>query len=213
MGFTFAIIASLNALGVQWENLAIIAGSLSVGIGFGLQTIISNFVSGLILLFERPIRVGDWVILGNGLEGHIKNVNMRSTEIMTLERSSVLIPNSNLLSDTTTNWTLHDKMGRQDIAVGVAYGSDTEHVKQVLLAVAANHNLLRKYPQPQVLFRNFGDSSLDFYLRVFLKNIDDRHRVASDLRFAIDRAFRENDITIPFPQRDLHIKGSTPFND
>lgn len=208
MGFTFAIIASLNALGVQWENLAIIAGALSVGIGFGLQTIISNFVSGLILLFERPVRVGDWVILGNGLEGHIKKVNMRSTEIMTLERSSVLIPNSNLLSDTITNWTLHDKMGRQDIEVGVAYGSDTEQVKQVLLEVAAQHNLLRKYPQPQVLFRDFGDSSLDFVLRVFLKNIDDRHRVGSDLRFAMDKSFRENNITIPFPQRDLHIKES-----
>ena len=208
MGFTFAIVASLNALGVQWENLAIIAGALSVGIGFGLQTIISNFVSGLILLFERPVRVGDWVILGNGLEGHIKNVNMRSTEIMTLERSSVLIPNSNLLSDTITNWTLHDKMGRQDISVGVAYGSDTEHVKKVLLEVAANHHLLRKYPQPRVLFRDFGDSSLDFILRVFLKNINDRHHVGSDLRFAIDTAFRENNIGIPFPQRDLHIKGS-----
>ncbi len=206
MGFTFAIVASLNALGVQWENLAIIAGALSVGIGFGLQTIISNFVSGLILLFERPVRVGDWVILGNGLEGHIKNVNMRSTEIMTLERSSVLIPNSNLLSDTITNWTLHDKMGRQDVSVGVAYGSDTEHVKKVLLDVAANHHLLRKYPQPRVLFRDFGDSSLDFILRVFLKNINDRHHVSSDLRFAIDTAFRENNIGIPFPQRDLHIK-------
>ena len=208
MGFTFAIIASLNALGVQWENLAIIAGALSVGIGFGLQTIISNFVSGLILLFERPVRVGDWVILGNGLEGHIKKVNMRSTEILTLERSSVLIPNSKLLSDTITNWTLHDKMGRQDISVGVAYGSDTEHVKRVLLEVAANHNLLRQYPQPRVLFRNFGDSSLDFILRVFLKNIDDRHRVGSDLRFAIDSAFRANNISIPFPQRDLHIKAN-----
>jgi len=205
MGFTFAIIASLNALGVKWENLAIIAGALSVGIGFGLQTIISNFVSGLILLFERPVRVGDWVILGNGLEGHIKKVNMRSTEIMTLERSSVLIPNSNLLSDTITNWTLHDKMGRKDISVGVAYGSDTEQVKQVLLAVAAEHDLLRRYPSPQVLFRDFGDSSLDFILRVFLKNINDRHRVGSDLRFAIDTAFRENDISIPFPQRDLHF--------
>jgi len=205
MGFTFAIIASLNALGVKWENLAIIAGALSVGIGFGLQTIISNFVSGLILLFERPVRVGDWVILGNGLEGHIKKVNMRSTEIMTLERSSVLIPNSNLLSDTITNWTLHDKMGRQDISVGVAYGSNTEQVKQVLLAVAAEHDLLRRYPSPQVLFKDFGDSSLDFILRVFLKNINDRHRVGSDLRFAIDTAFRENDISIPFPQRDLHF--------
>ncbi len=205
MGFTFAIIASLNALGVQWENLAIIAGALSVGIGFGLQTIISNFVSGLILLFERPVRVGDWVILGNGLEGHIKKVNMRSTEIMTLERSSVLIPNSNLLSDTITNWTLHDKMGRQDIGVGVAYGSDTALVKKVLLGVAAEHSLLRRYPSPTVLFLDFGDSSLDFILRVFLKNIDDRHRVGSDLRFAIDEAFRQNNIVIPFPQRDLHV--------
>jgi len=205
IGFSAAIIASLNALGVQWENLAIIAGALSVGIGFGLQTIINNFVSGLILLFERPVRVGDWVILGNGLEGHIKKVNMRSTEVLTLERSSVLIPNSNLLSDTITNWTLNDKMGRQDISVGVAYGSDTEQVKQVLLAVAAEHNLLRKYPSPQVLFRDFGDSSLDFILRVFLQNIDDRHRVSSDLRFAIDKAFRQHDIIIPFPQRDLHI--------
>ena len=205
MGFTFAIVASLNALGVQWQNLAIIAGALSVGIGFGLQTIISNFVSGLILLFERPVRVGDWVILGNGLEGHIKKINMRSTEIMTLERSSVLIPNSNLLSDTITNWTLHDKMGRQDIAIGVAYGSDTQTVKKVLLEVASAHKLLRRYPQPQVLFQDFGDSSLDFTLRVFLKNIDDRHRVSSDLRYDIDSAFREYNITIPFPQRDLHI--------
>ena len=205
MGFTFAIAASLNALGVQWENLAIIAGALSVGIGFGLQTIISNFVSGLILLFERPVRVGDWVILGNGLEGHIKKVNMRSTEIMTLERSSVLIPNSNLLSDTITNWTLHDQMGRQDIPVGVAYGSDTEQVKSVLLEVAAGHKLLRSYPMPQVLFRDFGNSSLDFVLRVFLKDINDRHGVGSDLRYEIDKAFRENNITIPFPQRDLHI--------
>jgi len=131
------------------------------------------------------------VILGNGLEGHIKNVNTRSTEIMTLERSSVLIPNSNLVSDTITNWTLHDKMGRQDIAVGVAHGSNTEHAKQVLLDVAANHNLLRKHPRPRVLFPDFGDSSLDFFLRVFLKNTDDRHRVGSDLRFAIDRAFRK----------------------
>ena len=97
-------------------------------------------------------------------------------------------------------------MGRQDISVGVAYGSDTEHVKQVLLDVAANHHLLRKYPQPKVLFRDFGDSSLDFFLRVFLKNINDRHHVGSDLRFAIDAAFRENNISIPFPQRDLHIK-------
>ncbi len=209
IGFTFAILASLNALGIRWENLAIIAGALSVGIGFGLQTIISNFVSGLILLFERPVRVGDWVILGNGLEGHIKKVNMRSTEILTLERSSVLIPNSNLLSDTITNWTLKDNIGRQDIDVGVAYGSNTELVKEVLLGVASEHPKLRRYPVPRVLFKNFGDSSLDLALRFFLININDRHQVGSDLRFAIDKAFRENDITIPFPQRDLHLKSKS----
>lgn len=206
IGFTFAIVASLNALGVQSENLAIVAGALSVGIGFGLQTIFSNFVSGLILLFERPVRVGDWVILGNGLEGHIKKVNMRSTEVLTLERSSVLIPNSNLLSDTITNWTLNDNIGRLDINVGVAYGSNTEEVKEVLLAVASEHLKLRRYPAPRVLFKDFGESSLDLTLRFFLVNINDRHQVGSDIRFAIDKAFREHNITIPFPQRDVHIK-------
>ena len=208
VGFTFAIMASLNVLGVQWENLAIIAGALSVGIGFGLQTIFSNFVSGLILLFERPVRAGDWVILGNGLEGHIKKVNMRSTEILTLERSSVLIPNSNLLSDTITNWTLNDNIGRQDINIGVAYGSNTEIVEEVLLSVAAEHQKLRHYPAPQVLFKDFGDSSLDLTLRFFLRNINDRHQVSSDLRFAIDKAFRDHNISIPFPQRDINIKPS-----
>ncbi len=206
IGFSFAIVASLNALGVQSENLAIVAGALSVGIGFGLQTIFSNFVSGLIILFERPVRVGDWVILGNGLEGHIKKVNMRSTEVITLERSSVLIPNSNLLSDTITNWTLNDNIGRLDINVGVAYGSDMELVKEVLLNTAAEHPKLRRFPVPRVLFRDFGDSSLDMTLRFFLININDRHQVASDIRFAIDKAFRDNNINIPFPQRDLHLK-------
>jgi len=206
LGFTLAVVASLNALGVQSENLAIVAGALSVGIGFGLQTIFSNFVSGLIILFERPVRVGDWVILGNGLEGHIKKVNMRSTEIITLERSSVLIPNSNLLSDTITNWTLNDNIGRQDINVGVAYGSNTDLVKEVLLEVAKQHPKLRRYPAPRVLFRDFGESSLDLTLRFFLLNINDRHQVGSDLRFAIDEAFREKNISIPFPQRDIHIK-------
>ena len=184
------------------------AGALSVGIGFGLQTIFSNFVSGLIILFERPVRVGDWVILGNGLEGHINKVNMRSTEMITLERSSVLIPNSNLLSGTITNWTLNDNIGRQDINVGVAYGSDTALVKKVLLEVAAEHPKLRRYPIPHVLFKDFGDSSLDITLRFFLVNINDRHQVGSDIRFAIDQAFRENNITIPFPQRDIHVKST-----
>jgi small-conductance mechanosensitive channel len=206
IGFSFAVVASLNALGVQSENLAIVAGALSVGIGFGLQTIFSNFVSGLIILFERPVRVGDWVILGNGLEGHIKKVNMRSTEVITLERSSVLIPNSNLLSDTITNWTLNDNIGRLDINIGVAYGSNTELVKEVLLGVAAEHPKLRRYPAARVLFKDFGESSLDLTLRFFLVNINDRHQVGSDLRFAIDKAFRENNITIPFPQRDVHFK-------
>ena len=206
IGFILAIAASLNALGVRSENLAIIAGALSVGIGFGLQTIVGNFLSGLIILFERPVRVGDWVILGNGLEGHIKKVNMRSTEVMTLERSSVLIPNSNLLSDTITNWTLNDNIGRLDINVGVAYGSNTALVEEILLGVAAEHKKLRRYPVPRVLFQDFGDSSLDITLRFFLVNINDRHQVASDIRFAIDEAFRKNNVTIPFPQRDVHVK-------
>jgi potassium efflux system protein len=209
-GVTIAFFSGISAFGFDLSNLAIVAGALSVGIGFGLQAIFSNFVSGLILLFERPVKVGDWIVVGDK-QGIIKRISVRATEIETFWNSSVMVPNSQLISETVTNWTLHDRVGRVDVPVGVAYGSDTEKVKEVLLKVAKEHPQVRAIPSPNVYFMNFGDSSLDFELRCFIRNIRDVFSVSSELRFAIDKAFREHHIEIPFPQRDLHIRSGVPL--
>ena len=206
--FLIAIVAGLSAAGFDFGNIAIVAGALSVGIGFGLQNIVNNFVSGLILLFERPIRKGDWVVAG-GTEGHVMDIQIRSTRIQTFDRADVIVPNSELISNQVTNWVLSNRGGRAVIKVGVAYGTDTEVVRDVLLKVAEeNENVVTSgaMPNPVVLFREFGESALNFELRVFLHNVESRLSVTSELNFAIDKAFRENGIEIPFPQRDLHLK-------
>lgn len=204
VGIIIAALVAMSTLGLDMSNLAIVAGALSVGIGFGLQAIFNNFVSGLILLFERPVKVGDWVIVGDQ-QGTIKKIRVRSTEIETFWNSSVIVPNSQLISETVTNWTLHDRVGRVDVSVGVAYGSDTQKVKEVLLQVVKEHPQVRTTPEARVFFMNFGESSLDFELRCFIRNIRDVFAVSSDLRFAIDKAFRDHNIQIPFPQRDVRI--------
>ena len=206
--FIIAIMAGLSAAGFDFGNIAIIAGALSVGIGFGLQNIVNNFVSGLILLFERPIRKGDWIEVG-GTEGYVKDIHIRSTIIQTFDRSDVIVPNSELISNQVTNWVLSSKSGRAIVPVGVAYGTDTGKVREILLAIAEENTQVAKVssmPKPVVLFREFGDSSLNFELRVFLHNVDSRLGIISDLNFAIDKAFKEAGIEIPFPQRDLHVK-------
>jgi small-conductance mechanosensitive channel len=211
--FLIALLAGMSAAGFDFGNIAIIAGALSVGIGFGLQNIVNNFVSGLILLFERPVRKGDWVVV-NGTEGVVKDIQIRSTRIETFDRSDVIVPNSELISNQVTNWVLSSSSGRAVIPVGVAYGTDTELVRDTLLKVAEESDDVAKtsyLPEPKVLFREFGDSSLNFELRVFLHNVDSRLSVISDLNFAIDKAFREAGIEIPFPQRDLHVR-SLPDN-
>ncbi len=211
--FMVAIMAGLSAAGFDFGNIAIIAGALSVGIGFGLQNIVNNFVSGLILLFERPIRKGDWIEVG-GTEGVVKDIQIRSTVIQTFDRSDVIVPNSELISGQVTNWVLSSQSGRAIIPVGVAYGTDTEKVRTILMTIAEENMDVVKtgsMPKPVVLFRAFGDSSLDFELRVFLHNVDNRLSIISDINFSIDRAFREENIEIPFPQRDLHVK-SLPEN-
>ena len=209
IGVATAILITLGIAGIDYANLAIIAGALSLGIGFGLQNIVNNFISGLILLFERPIKTGDWIVVGN-TEGYVKRIRMRATQIQTFDRADVIVPNSELISGQVTNWMLQDQSGRARIPIGVAYGSDTQKVKEVLLKVAHEHPEViidESVPLPKVLFRNFGDSSLNFELRFHIRNIDERINVISDLNFAIDMAFRENDIKIPFPQRDVHIIG------
>lgn len=208
IGFAIAVIITLSVAGFAFTNLAIIAGALSVGIGFGLQNIVNNFVSGLILLFERPIKTGDWIVVG-GTEGYVKRIRMRSTLIQTFDRADVIVPNSELISAQVTNWMLYDTRGRVKVPVGVAYGTNTQLVKEVLLKVAQDHPDVIKdgsSPDPRVLFLNFGDSSLNFELRCHISNIDIRLQCVSDMNFAVDAAFREHGIEIPFPQRDIHIR-------
>ncbi len=207
-GIALAVIISLVVAGFDFSNIAIIAGALSVGIGFGLQNIVNNFVSGLILLFERPVKTGDWVVVG-GTEGYVKRISIRSTQIQTFDRADVIVPNSELISNQVTNWMLYDARGRVRVPVGVAYGSDTALVKEILLKIGREHPHVvhdNSAPGPVVMFLGFGDSSLDFELRCFIQNIDTRLTVISDMNFAIDAAFREHNIEIPFPQRDVHVR-------
>ncbi|NNJ98041.1 MAG: mechanosensitive ion channel, partial [Gammaproteobacteria bacterium] len=160
------------------------------------------------LLFERPVRKGDWIQVGT-TEGYVKDIRIRSTRIITFDRSDVIVPNSELISNQVTNFMLDDIRGRAIVRVGVAYGSDTEKVRNILAQVAEENDLVVKdgtSPKPLVLFRGFGDSSLDFELRVHLYDVDRRLSTVSNLNFAIDKAFREEGIEIPFPQRDVHVK-------
>ena len=209
VGFVVAVLVGLSAAGFKLSNLALILGALSVGIGFGLQNVVNNFVSGLILLFERPIKTGDWIRVGD-TDGYVTRIRVRSTEIQTLDRSEVIVPNSELIALQVTNFTLHSGLGRIICPVGVAYGSDTELVKETLIAVAHQHdNVLQQGSSaPRVIFKGFGDSSLDFELRCFLTDIRQYWPTLSDLNFAIDAAFRKAGIEIPFPQRDLHLRST-----
>ena len=203
VGLLIAFSMAITTLGIDLSNLALVAGALSVGIGFGLQNIVSNFVSGLILLVERPIKAGDWVVIGNN-EGLVKRINVRATEITTFQKASVIIPNAELVSTAVVNWTHKDIQGRIEIPIGVSYDTDEEQVRELLLQCAKDHPETLGYPPPDVLFTAFGESSLDFMLRAFIRRIRDRKKIESDLRFAVRKAFREANIEIPFPQRVLH---------
>jgi potassium efflux system protein len=202
VGFLMA----LSALGFELKNVTIIGGALGVGIGFGMQAIVNNFVSGLILLFERPIKVGDMIQLGDGQQGRVLNLGLRATTVQTLDRAEIVVPNGDLIASPVINWTLGDRSMRLVVNVGVAYGSDVETVMRVLMTVATESDQVLKDPQPRVLFLNFGDSSLDFELRVRIADFDDRFTIKSALLREIDRQFRLEGVEIPFPQRDLHLR-------
>ena len=205
--FLIAALVVLSYVGLDLTKLAFIAGALSVGIGFGLQTIVNNFVSGLILLFEQPVRRGNFVTIGE-TEGFVRRIRIRATEIETLDRTTVAVPNAELLTLHLKNWNLRDRYGRIICAVGVAYGSDVRLVERLLIDVAnKNPDVLSQgqagVPKPAALFIGFGDSTLDFELRCFVRDVTRRFFVRSDLNFAIDAAFRAHDITIAFPQMDI----------
>ena len=197
------VMIAATAAGLDFSRINLIVGALGVGIGFGLQNIVNNFVSGLILLFERPIRVGDKVQIGQ-TSGVVKDIGMRASVVRTWEGAEVIVPNANLISAEVINWTLSDERRRVDIPVGVAYGTDPGTVLGLLLSVAQHHPDVLNDPEPAALFLGFGDSSLDFELRAW--TCADFVRVGSELRVAISAALAEAGIEIPFPQRDLHLR-------
>jgi len=201
VGFMIA----LSALGFDLKNITILGGALGIGIGFGLQTVVSNFVCGLILLFERPLKVGDVIELGNQM-GKVKKLGLRATVVQTFDQAEVVVPNTDLISNQVTNWTLADRRIRFTISVGVAYGSDIGLVMKTLNEIAEENSLVLQDPAPQVLFSVLGASSLDFDFRIWIANINDRRQVQSELLIEIDRRFRELEIEIPFPQSDLHLR-------
>lgn len=199
------LIAGLGNLGVNWSSMQWIIAALGVGLGFGLQEIVANFVSGLIILFERPVRVGDIVTIGN-LEGTVSSIKIRATRIIDFDNREVLMPNKSIITENVTNWTLNDQVTRIILRVGVAYGTDIDKVRALLLEAVTNHPEALPEPAPVVFFMTHGDSSLNFEARVFVDAPSKRLPVTNDLNRSINMILAQNNIEIPFPQRDLHIK-------
>jgi potassium efflux system protein len=202
-----AIWWSLSMVHLRWSSIQWIIAAVSVGVGFGLQEIVSNFISGLILLIERPIRVNDTITVGDQ-SGTVKRITIRATAIQNVDNQTVIIPNKEFIAGRVTNWTLGNTPIRLVVTVGVAYGSDLELVKRLLTEAVVSHPRVLKYPPPAVLLRAFGDSSLAWEIWCFVPKPEGRVTAAHDLLLQIDQTFRQHGITIPFPQHDLHLRSA-----
>jgi small-conductance mechanosensitive channel len=196
----------VDTLGVDVGTLAALGAMLSVGIGFGLQNITQNFISGIILLIERPIQKGDFVVVGE-IVGTVIEIEMRATKVLSRDGVAMIVPNSEFVSGRVFNQSHPTTRKRVRIAVGVAYGTDTTLVRETLIGIGLAHDMVLKDPAPIVLFNKFGDSSLDFELAVWLDSPEREPVIMSELRFEIDRVFRQKGIEIPFPQREIHVRG------
>jgi len=204
------LLVILQTVGINLTTLNVIAGAVGIGVGFGLQNIASNFISGLIILFERPIKVGDRIVVGD-VEGDVMEIGARSTTVVTNNQIAIIVPNSMFISEPVVNWKYTDPRVRFEIPIGVAYGSDVRLVERLLLEVARENTDVLKDPPPDVCFREFGESSLNFTLRVWNQNHVHRKMVLySALNFAIHEKFKGHGIEIPFPQRVLHIRSGAP---
>jgi potassium efflux system protein len=202
-------LATLSATGLEVNKFTVFTGALGVGLGFGLQNIVNNFVSGLILLCERPVHIGDTVDIG-GLVGAVRRIGARSSTVLTTQGAEVIVPNSNLLSNQVINWTLSSEWRRIDIRVGVAYGTQPERVIRLLMGVAESHPGVLLDRPPAAFFLGFGESALNFELRFWCASQDAWFQLQSDVTVAIDKALRDAGIEIPFPQRELHIRSVGP---
>ncbi len=205
MVWASGILIALEFLSIDLTVLAVIAGGLGIGIGFGLQNVVANFVSGLVLLLEQPIRIHDRVTVEN-VEGNVVDIHFRSTTIVTNDNIAIIVPNSQFINESVTNWSYGDPRIRVHVPVGVAYGSDVGLVTSVLNEVASQADHVLKHPAPEVRFNEFGDSSLNFELLVWSDDPPGHYQLRSRLNYDIDAAFRRNGIEIPFPQRVVHIE-------
>jgi small-conductance mechanosensitive channel len=200
---------ALAAAGFETSQFAIIFGALGVGIGFGLQNVVNNFVSGLILMFERPIQPGD-VVEVSGTSGKVREIGMRATTLTTFEGADVVVPNGTLLSEKLINWTLSDMNRRIDVEVGVAYGSDPRRVLELLREVALSTPGISPQPEPAIVFKGLGASSLDFGVRAWTNDFGDWVTIRTEMTARVYEALSREKIAIPFPQQDLHLRTMSP---
>ena len=204
------IVIAFTTIGLKWSNIQWLIAALSVGLGFGLQEIVSNFISGLIVLFEQPFRIGDTVTIGD-VSGTVTRIRIRATTIIDWDRKELIVPNKEFITGRLINWSLSDNIVRIRIPIGIAYGSDTDLAEKLMLKAAKANSLVRENPQPQAVFLGFGDNSLNFELRVFINGIDDWIPMLHKLNRAVDREFRKASVTISFPQRDVHLDQIGPL--
>jgi len=202
---TLGVVLAVSAAGIPVTSLTVVLGAFGVGIGFGLQNIFNNLVSGLILLFERPIQIGDTIEFGT-LMGVVRSIGIRSSNIRTFDGAEIIVPNGNLISNEVINWTLSDQTRRIEVIVGVSYSSDPHQVKEILLKVLKDHKDIVKDPEPNVLFRDLGESSLDFRMLCWTSDYDQWIRIKSEIIFMVFDALKAANIEIPFPQTDLHLR-------